>query len=103
MGKRIYIMRGLLHAAGVLLYITSVAWFLFNGEKIFGATRSFLIPLFMLLLFVISASVTGLLVLGKPAHLYLNGSKQEAFVLLFSTLAWLVLFAVLVAAVMALY
>jgi hypothetical protein len=48
----------------------------------------------MLLLFIISASVTGLLVLGKPIHLYLSGLKKEAFVLLFATTGWLVLFLV---------
>jgi len=48
-----------------------------------------------LLLFVISALVTGMLILGKPILLYLNNSKEGAISFLLYTLAWLVLFAVL--------
>jgi len=89
-------LRGLAHAAGVFVYVTGVAWLGFNSHRIFGKPASFLVPLFVLLLFVISASVTGLLVLGKPIHLYLSGMKREAFTLLFVTLGWLVLFLVAV-------
>ena len=90
--RRWYLVRGLAHASGVFVYAAGVAWLGFNSQRIFGKPGSFLVPLFVLLLFVISASVTGLLVLGKPIHLYLSGSRREAFVLLFVTLAWLVLF-----------
>ncbi len=96
MKKSDYFLKSLLSAIGVLLYITAVAWLLFNGQRIFGEPRTFLMPLFMLLLFVISAATTGLLVLGKPIHLYLNGFKKEAFILFSITLAWLVLFAIVV-------
>jgi len=85
-----------LSASGVFIYVASVAWFLFNGEAIFGEGESFIIPLFMMLLFVISAAVTGLLVLGKPIHMYLSGSKKEAFTVLFATLGWLVLFLIII-------
>ena len=87
-----YFLRSLAHAAGVFIYTSAVAWFLSNAQSVFGKAEGFLAPLFMLLLFIISASVTGLLVLGKPIHLYLSGLKKEAFILLFSTLAWLVIF-----------
>jgi len=92
MKKSDYFLKGLINAAGVFAYVSGVAWLGFNNQAIFGKQASFLMPLFVLLLFVISASVTGLLVLGKPIHLYLNGFKKEAFILLFATLAWLVLF-----------
>ena len=69
-----------------------MAWLGFNNQIIFGEEDSFLTPLFTLLLFVVSASITGLLVLGKPVLLYLNGQKKEALTLLFATLVWLVMF-----------
>ena len=96
MKKSDYFLKSLVSAAGVLLYSSAVAWLMFNAHKIFGKPTNFLMPLFILLLFVISASITGLLVLGRPIHLYMNDLKKEAFTLLFSTLAWLIFFAFLV-------
>jgi hypothetical protein len=95
MKKSSYIIQGLISAAGVFIYVSAVAWLFFNSQMLFGKPTSFLVPLFVLLLLVLSASITGLLVLGKPVHLYLNDLKKEAFTLLFTTLAWLLLFLVL--------
>ena len=93
MKKYDYFIKSLINAAGVFIYVSAVAWLGFNSQALFGGKAdNFLAPLFMLLLFVVSASITGLLVLGKPIHLYLNGHKKEAFTLLFATLAWLVVF-----------
>ncbi|MEK7067575.1 MAG: hypothetical protein AAB956_01095 [Patescibacteria group bacterium] len=100
MKKSDYIARSFINAAGVLVYISAVAWFMFNGKHIFDGPDNFMMPVFMLLLFVISASITGLLVLGKPISLYLEGLKKEAFTLLFVTLGWLVVFLVLVVGVL---
>lgn len=55
----------------------------------------------MLLLFVISATVTGFLILGKPITLYLDGAKKEAFRFLAMTVGWLAAFLVLVGILMA--
>jgi len=95
-----YITRGLLHAAGVFLYVSALAWFIFATENNFEDPPTFLMPVFVLLLFIISALVTSSLVLGKPIHLYLSGKKREAFVLLFATVGWLVVFLLLVASVL---
>lgn len=93
--------KGFLSAAGVLVYVCVVGLLLFYAEDIFGkASPSFVIPMFMMLLFVVSALITGLLVLGMPIHLYLSGSKKEAFKLLFITLVWLAFFLILVALVL---
>ncbi|PIQ74097.1 MAG: hypothetical protein COV85_03975 [Candidatus Portnoybacteria bacterium CG11_big_fil_rev_8_21_14_0_20_44_10] len=59
---------------------------MFNGENLFGQVKSFWMPVALLLLFVLSAAITSLLVLGKPVILYLNDSKKEAFKLLIYTL-----------------
>src|SRR3989344_1784897 len=95
-----YILKSFINAAGVFVYVSLVAWFLFNGKGIFGEIESFLLPVMMLMLFVISACITSLLVLGKPIHLYLNDKKRDAVLLLSATLAWLVLFFVAVVAVL---
>jgi len=95
--------RGFLHALGVLAYTTGVVFLIANAEKTFGQEESIFIPLFMLLLFIVSATVTALLVLGRPIQLYLNNAKREAVYLLTATLAWLILFAVLVGLVLAFF
>lgn len=88
-----------LSASGVFVYISLIAWFFSNAQAIFGniPEPNVLIPVFMLLLFVISASITGLVVLGRPIHLYLSGQKKEAFILLFTTIAWLIVFLLIIA------
>ena len=84
--------KGFIHAAGVFIYIAAVVSVLFNNQKIFGGAPDFFIPVFMLLLFVISASITGFLVLGRPIQLYISGFKREVFFTFFSTIFWLVVF-----------
>lgn len=86
----------LINASATFVYVFLIAWMMFNAKTIFGDPPSFFIPLFVILLFVISATITGLLVLGKPVHLYMGGFKKEAFTLLFATLAWLIIFLLVV-------
>lgn len=83
--------QGILYALGVFIYTSVIAWLLFNGEKVFGKATNFMMPAAMLLLFVISAAITGLLVLGKPVMLYLNDSKKEAIKLLVYTIGSLLI------------
>ena len=101
MKRSTIIWRSLADAAGTFFYVAGVAWFMFNAGKIFDGADSFVAPLFLLLLFVISATITGLLVLGKPAALYLGGQKKESLFLLLATLGWLVIFVLISAAVLA--
>ena len=69
------------------LYIVLVAMFLFYaGNNQFGGSQSVLIPIFMLMLFVFSAALTGTLILGKPVLLYLEGKKKEAVTMIAYTL-----------------
>lgn len=86
-----------LNAAGTALYIALVSTFLFNASAIFGKDRedTVLAPIAMLLLFVLSASTTGLLVLGRPIFWYLEGKKKESVLLLIATLGVLFLITVL--------
>lgn len=95
MKNKDYITKSFLNALGTFIYISLIASLIFFGP-FNSKTPTFLMPVFVLTLFIISASVTGFLVLGKPAQLYLAGAKREAVILFFSTLAWLALFLLLV-------
>jgi hypothetical protein len=90
--KKQYILKSLINALGVLVYISGVALVMFNMEHAFDNEPSFLVPVLMLLLFVTSAAITGSLILGKPVMLYLDNQKKESFIFLSLTLAWLALF-----------
>jgi len=77
----------LANSLAVFLYVSGVAWFLFNGEKIFGQQeKNFWMPVALLLTLIISATITGSLVLGRPILLYLKGLKTESIKLLFYTI-----------------
>ncbi len=102
MKKSEYLLRSFINAAGVFVYVALIAWLGFNSKTIFGEAPSFIAPLFMLLLFVVSACITGLLVLGKPILMYLNNQRREAIVLFSVTLSWLVLFLAIIATALAL-
>ena len=93
-------MRSFAHAAGVFVYVAAAAWVMSSAQRLLGEQSSFLVPVFVLLLFIVSATVTGLLVLGRPMQLYLDGLKREAIRMLVATLAWLVMFLVAVVVVM---
>ncbi|MFA6272944.1 MAG: hypothetical protein WC673_00400 [Candidatus Paceibacterota bacterium] len=101
MTKQKIITYAFLQSAGTFIYVSALAWLLFNGEKLFGkAGGGFGIPLAMLLLFILSATITGSLVLGRPIHLYLSGNKKEAFQLLAATLVFLFLLTLLAFAIL---
>ncbi|OGY39388.1 MAG: hypothetical protein A2418_00995 [Candidatus Brennerbacteria bacterium RIFOXYC1_FULL_41_11] len=85
------------YAVGVFAYVSGIAYFIFNAESIFNEdAQSFLIPVFMLLLFIVSATITSALVLYKPIQLFLSGEKKPAILTLVATLTWLILFLLLV-------
>lgn len=89
MKKYKLILTALLNSIAVFLYVSGVAWVLFNGERFFGKADNFLMPVTMLLIFVVSATITSLLVLGRPIYLYLNNLKSEAVKLLIYTIIFL--------------
>lgn len=96
MSKHKLLLHSFLSSLGVLIYISGVAWLMFNAERFFGKINSFTGPVAMLLLFIVSALVTGSLVLGRPILLYFNGSKKTALQLFFLTAAWLVIFTIVI-------
>jgi ABC-type multidrug transport system permease subunit len=90
------IMYAIVHSVGASAYIAAVSWILFNAGKIFGTMNNFLAPLMLLLLFVLSATIVGLLILGRPAYLYFNGLKPEGVRLLFYTVGCFLFITVLI-------
>ncbi len=94
----------LVNSLGVFIYVSGLAWFLFNAERIFGKQEpNFWVPVAMLLIFIVSAVITGSLVLGRPAFLYLKDLKAESIKLLVYTIIFLFIFASLVLASRLLY
>ena len=79
--------RGFINAFATALYVIAIASFMYYGSLIkLGRANIILVPITMLLLFVFSAALTGFLIFGKPAQLYVDGKKKEAISLLTYTL-----------------
>lgn len=89
-------LKSFLHAGAVFLYVLGIAILLSKGENIFGAEDTLYIPIFMILLFVVSATTVGGLVLGRPILMYWDGKKKEALKFLSMTVGWLALFAIII-------
>lgn len=76
------------NALGTAIYVAAVGGFMFwGGEMKLGRSHTFLVPTALLLLFVSSAAITGFLIFGKPAQMYIDGKKKEALTLLTYTLS----------------
>jgi hypothetical protein len=88
------------HALAMLVYVSLVAAIMRNGNQLFGEKDNYFMPVAALLLLVLSASVSGALVLGKPILLYVEGRKAEAIKMFFWTIGWLAALTVLVLVVL---
>ena len=86
---------GFVHSVGVFVYVSLVAFLMNSGEHFFGQVSDVLAGAMILLLFVLSATIVGTLVLGRPILWYLDGVKKEALKLFFYTIAWLFLWLIL--------
>ncbi|MCK9186048.1 hypothetical protein M0P48_01260 [Candidatus Gracilibacteria bacterium] len=86
MSKAKIALYSLFHAIGVMAYIALLSWiFTFT----FPDRHPFIGPLVMLTLFVVSATITGGLVLARPITLYVEKKKKEAVIFLVATILWL--------------
>jgi len=98
------IFRGLPCALATAIYVGGVAFLLSNIEAIFTDISSPVFPItFMLLLFITSATITSSFVIGTPLHLYFSGKSKEGFLLLFSTVGWLILIILVILLLLANY
>ena len=94
MNKNNLLVRAFLDALGVAVYAVGFAWFVNNAQQWFGpGPDGWLSFAMMIMIFIISACVTGSLVLLKPILLYLEGQRKEAVQLFVYTLIFLVLLA----------
>lgn len=91
---------GLLNALGTTVYVFLISQILQNAEHIFGKMNKSLAPLAFLLMFVLSAAITGGLVLGRPLLWYLDGKKTEAVKLFLATIAWLAIITLIIFAIL---
>lgn len=83
------VLHSLGHAVLVGLYVLGVATLMTNLEKNLPDGKSVLVPVGMLMLFVLSAAITGALVLGRPIFMYMDGQKKEALKFFGLTLGWM--------------
>lgn len=95
--KKNAITYALLHAVLTAAYVGLVGTLMQNGEKIFGQVDDVpFAPAGFLLLFVISAAITGLLVFARPIMWYLDGAKRDAIRLALYTVGFLVVITIAV-------
>ncbi|MBI5654584.1 hypothetical protein HZC53_02965 [Candidatus Uhrbacteria bacterium] len=88
--------------AGVIFYISFVAWLMTNlGGWIDVPNQKLIGPLIFLTLFVLSATVVGSLVLGYPIWLYFENKKKDAVRLFGYNVVFLFLMLVLLVALAA--
>lgn len=80
-----------LQALGLAVYCGLVALLFLKGNNLFGNTPNFLSQVLILVLFVASALVSALLVLGYPFYLFWQKKQtQKALKLVGYTTIWLV-------------
>lgn len=84
------------------VYIFAVSQVMQNGDQIFGTQNNILAPFGFLLMFVLSASVVGGLVVGYPIYLFFDGKKKESVTALFYSVGWMALYTVVVLGILAL-
>lgn len=95
MNKSKIMLYAFINSIGTLVYVSLVSFIIMNGEKIFGKMNNLMGPIAFLLLFVLSATITGALVIDRPIYLYLNDLKKEAAQMFLFTVGWLFVITVL--------
>ena len=84
-------------ALGLVIYCGLVGLLFWRGETWFGPMLSFLGPVLFLVLFVVSALISALIVLGHPFILFWEKKQTiKALKLVVYTIAWLIFFIFLI-------
>jgi hypothetical protein len=88
-------------ASGLVIYCSLVGLLFWRGDKWFGPITSYLGPILLLTLFVTSALISALLVLGYPIILFWDKKQTtEAVKLVIYTTGWLILFILLLLSIL---
>ncbi len=91
---------GFLQATGLVCYLSLIAIFFYSVQSLdTNNTAEFMAPIIMLLLFIISAVLTPLIVLGRAGILFLEKRYVEAVTLIAWTLGWGVLYLLAIIAI----
>ncbi len=85
----------LINSLLVTLYVIGVALLMTNSNSIFGQANTVITGAAVLMLFVLSAVVVSVLILGRPLMMYPDGQKKESVWLLINTIVFLLLITVL--------
>ena len=101
MKKSKLILISVAQALAVFAYIFLVAQIMTTMEHVSAKINTFWQPVAILFLFVLSAAITGLLVLGKSVTLYLDNFKKEAVELFGFTIAWMAVIAAIIFVILA--
>lgn len=101
MNRKTIIKYAFLHALGAAGYVALIATFITSANKFLGQANKLLGTMAFLLTLVISVAAMGLLIFGRPAMWYINGSKKEAIFLSLYTVGFLVLIALIVFLILA--
>jgi hypothetical protein len=96
MSKNKIIRHSLLEAGLAFIYVTLIATFFRNGNKLFAAEDNIGMPMLMLLLLVFSVAFMGVTIFGRSILWYLDGEKKPAIQLLFYKLAFMFIIVLLV-------
>jgi len=84
-------------ALGLVIYCSLVGLLFWRGETWFGPMSTFLGSAFILILFVVSALISALIVLGHPFILFWEKKQTiKALKLVIYTIAWLIFFILLI-------
>ena len=96
--KDIYksLLYGFIFAAGVLIYVALVAWFMNSVPNNFGGVPQAVGVLFVLLLLCFSAATVGTLIFGRPIYLLIDKQLKQAATQLLLILGWLLVFFVVI-------
>lgn len=89
----------IIHAAAAMGYIILLFLLLFFGISEPDTPDTFMMPIIMLSLFVLSAAIMGYLFLAEPLMLYLDGKKKEAVQFFFQTVGSFAMFTFVIVAV----
>jgi hypothetical protein len=98
-----FIKKGLAYALGEAAYIALIASFMQYANQFFGPELKILGTVAFLMLFVLSAAISGALILGKPILLYLDNNKKEAVQLFGITLGWIFIFLIVLLGILIIF
>ena len=93
------ILKSLVNTLGIGVYISLVVVLINTAGHVSIKMPGFLGPMAMLLLFVLSAAITGALFVGEPILFYLSDKRKDAVKLFIYTIGWMVVLLILVASI----